>query len=362
MKKNKTKLITLLVLVVVIIAGVGIYTVLNHNSTAQALKDGDYVLGRYEPATGCYLGAYVVQDELLGGDMAEFNELTGKKHATFFRYFGYKEGDLKTLQEWLDEVEAVGGVPQVSLEPNQGLDEVVDDDYLHQLAEILDSVDGPVFLRFASEMNGDWTNYCQDSELYIEKWRLIHDFMEEHAPDVLMLWTVFSNPTSTMDDFYPGDEYVDWVGVNIYNVVYHNDNIEDVAVDEDPLDFLDYVYNHYGDTKPIQISEYGVTHYTVTDDDYHVDFACEKLTRMYSYLEELYPRVKAIYYFDVNNLVNAPEGRKINDYSLTSDEEVMATYQELISDDYFLSDFAEDHAGELAKDVAAQEAAEAATE
>ena len=306
-------------------------------------------LGRYEPINGCYLGAYVLQDESLNGDMQAFNEITGKKHATYFSYFGYKEGDMDALAEWLKETEAADAAPQVALEPNLGLEVVENDEYLIELAKTLNRVDGPVFLRFASEMNGNWTNYHDDPELFIEKWQLMHDVMAEYAPNVLMLWTVFSTPTNNIDDYYPGDEYVDWVGINIYNVAYHNNNINDVAADEDPLEFLDYVYKHYSDRKPIQISEYGVTHYTITDGQNYSDFACEKLRRLYENLEENYPRVKAIYYFDVNNLLNAPEGRRINDYSLTGDEHVLSAYRDIIADDYFLSDIQADYAGQQIK-------------
>src|SRR5699024_4131497 len=138
---------------------------------------------------------------------------------------------------------------------------------------------------------------------YIEKWKLVHDVMEKYAPKVMMLWTPFTTPQNSIMKYYPGDEYVDWVGVNVYNVVYHNNRLDQTAMHEDPLDLLDNVYDTFSARKPIQISEYGVTHYTITDDKYYVDFAIEKITRMYAGIYEKYPRIKSIFYFDVNNLV-----------------------------------------------------------
>lgn len=161
-------------------------------------------------------------------------------------------------------------------------------------------------------MNGTWTHYSGDPDLYIEKWKLIHKVMEEEAPNVMMLWNVFTMPEYTIEEFYPGDEYVDYVGVNIYNVLYHNDKLEVNSDFEDPFQLLDYVYNVYSARKPIVIGDFGATNYNVTDGLHHVDFAIEKITRMYKHIPHLYPRVKFIYYFDVNNLVNAPEGRKKN--------------------------------------------------
>lgn len=296
----------------------------------------NYTGAKFEPAKGTYLGAYVVQDESINGNMETFNEITGKKHASFFRYVGYGQPFPK---EWVEEVKAVGAIPQIAWEPNNGLDAVQDDEYLRTFAQEAAESDVPIFLRYASESNGDWTAYHGDADKYIEKWRLVHKVMAEEAPNVAMVWTVFTFPQGQILEYYPGDDYVDWVGVNVYNVVYHNGNINHFAADEDPLELLDYVYKTFSDRKPIHISEWGVTHYTITDGNYYVKWANNKLKRMYEGIRDEYPRVKAIYYFDVNNLVNAPEGRKINDYSLTSDPEKLQAYSNLTADSHYLSDF-----------------------
>ncbi|WP_204260547.1 glycosyl hydrolase [Bacillus sp. 22-7] len=289
---------------------------------------------KYEPRSGIYLGGYVLQDEYINTSMNTFNKLTGKTHASYFRYVGYGKPFPK---EWAEEVIAAGGFPQVAWEPNNGLEEVKDDEYLRQFAKDAGELKVPILLRYASEMNGTWTFYSGHSEQYIEKWKLVHDVMEREAPNVMMLWNVFTMPESTIDEFYPGDEYVDYVGVNIYNVFYHNDKIEERSDFEDPLRLLDYVYNTYSHKKPIVIGEYGATNYTVTDGKHHDEFAVEKITRIYKYLPELYPRVKYIYYFDVNNLVNAPEGRKINNYAITEKKSILNAYSDNIKTDRYLS-------------------------
>ncbi|ADD03468.1 copper amine oxidase domain protein [Thermoanaerobacter italicus Ab9] len=318
------------------ITPVGAQQLPKKNSNVRVLIEvDDYKLSKYEPKKGAYLGAYVYQDTLINGDMKKFNELTGKKHASFFIYVGYGS---PFPQKWIDQLKEVGAAAHIAFEPNNGLDQVKDDQYLRNFARKLKESGIPVFLRFASEMNGDWTAYSGDPKKYIEKWRLVHDVMEEEAPNVMMVWTVFTFPQSNILAYYPGDEYVDWVGVNIYNVVYHNNNIKLKADHEDPLELLNYVYDTFSERKPIQISEFGATHYTITDGKYYVDFAIEKITRMYNGLKTKYPRVKSIFYFDVNNLVNAPSGRRINNYAITDDERILKTYSNLISDPYFLSD------------------------
>lgn len=293
-----------------------------------------YLGAKFEPEKGCYLGAYVLQDSSINGSMEKFNELTDKKHASFFRYVGYGQ---QFPQEWVNQVKKVGAVPHIAFEPNHGLDKVKDDEYLRKFARDAFASGVPIFLRYASEMNGNWAAYSGDPAKYKEKFRLVHKVMEEEAPNVAMVWTVFTFPQWTITSYYPGDDYVDWVGVNVYNVIYHNNDISFKADHEDPLDLISFVYKTYGSKKPIQISEYGATHYTTTDNKEYITFAQSKIMRMYSGIKAKYSMVKGIYYFDVNNVKDAIPERRINNYALTDNASVLKTYQKVINDDYFLT-------------------------
>lgn len=324
---------------------------INEKAGTILIEKDNYVLGKYEPREGTYLGAYILQDELINADMNTFENLTGKKHASYFAYLGYKTGDVEKTKKWMEEVKANGSIPHLALEPNNGLDVVKEDDYLIDLAKMFGELDIPIYLRFASEMNGDWVAWNGDPNKYIEKWKLVHDVMEKYAPKVMMLWTPFTTPQNSIMKYYPGDEYVDWVGVNVYNVVYHNNRLDQPAMHEDPLELLDYVYDTFSARKPIQISEYGATHYTITDDKYYVDFAISKITRMYEGIYEKYPRIKSIFYFDVNNLINAPEGRKINNYAITDEPRITKAYKDLISSNNFLDHIKPDESGKIDKEI-----------
>jgi len=308
------------------------------------IEQDQYKLAKFEPPQGAYLGAYIIQDTLIDGNMAKFMEITGKKHVSFFKYVAYGS---PAPVAWIEECQVLGVVPHIAFEPNQGLDKVEDDIYLRKFARDLNETGSPIFMRFASEMNGNWTSYSGDPPKYIEKWQLLHDVLAEEAPQVMMVWTVFTFPQKTVLSYYPGDSYVDWVGVNIYNVIYHNNDLRMRADNEDPLALLDYVYNTFSTRKPIQISEFGATHYTITDQRYYVDFAMQKISRMYTGLKERYPRVKSIFYFDVNNLVNAPAGRRINNYAITDNEAILKQYATLIKDPYYLTDICENQEGVL---------------
>nr|WP_246628178.1 glycosyl hydrolase [Paenibacillus oenotherae] len=302
--------------------------------TIQTTMPG-YTLAKSEPASGIYLGGYVLQNPAIAFSMKTFNERTGRQHASFFKYVGYgKEFPTK----WVEQVKSTGAVPHIAFEPNNGLAEVKDDEYLQKFADEANKAGVPIFMRFASEMNGTWTNYSGDPEQYKQTWKMVHRIFSERAPNIIMVWAVLSLPEETIESYYPGDDYVDWVGVNVYSVKYHNDSRLHEADFEDPLDLLNFVYNRFSREKPIMVSEYGATHYTVTDDLTDNAFAAEKIKRFYGELPDKYPRIKAVFYFDVNNTTEYNEKRRINDYSITTEQEVLAAYSSAISRPEYLTE------------------------
>ena len=83
----------------------------------------------------------------------------------------------------------------------------------------------PIALRFAQEMNGNWYSWS-DGRFgnapgdFVAAWRHIHDlFAEAGADNVLWVWSVNrvdNLPDKTLARVYPGDSYVDWVGISGY--------------------------------------------------------------------------------------------------------------------------------------------------
>lgn len=100
----------------------------------------------------------------------------------------------------------------------------VADTYLHQFARAAAVWGKPFYLRFAWEMNGTWSPYGvgvngNTAADYIAMWRHVHAiFAAEGAADVRWLWC--PNVLGGASDFssmYPGDAYVDDVGLDGYN-------------------------------------------------------------------------------------------------------------------------------------------------
>ena len=83
----------------------------------------------------------------------------------------------------------------------------------------------PLWLRFAHEMNGDWYPWAEKVNGnrpgdYVAAWRHVHDiFQRAGVTNVTWVWSpnVLMPNTPSLASLYPGDAYVDWLGVDGYN-------------------------------------------------------------------------------------------------------------------------------------------------
>lgn len=304
--------------------------------------EATYTGAKFEPRVGCYLGAFIDLDSTISQTFLdqtgkvrrlpyEFEQLTGRPHASYFFYLGYGR---PLPIDWVTMLGMEGRIVHIALEPNAGLEYVKDDKFLHKLADDIRVTGARVFLRFASEMNGPWTKYHGDAKLYKEKFRLVARVMRERAPNVAMVWCPYTTPVRPMASYYPGDDAVDWVGVNMYSVTYHNQDRKLPASQIHPADMLDAVYDRYAKRKPIMIGEYAATHYSSLERRSQTSFAQRAVSGLYLALPRRYPRVKCINYFNGNNL--ELEHRKNNNYAVTQNPNVLQTYREVIASPYFL--------------------------
>lgn len=99
-------------------------------------------------------------------------------------------------------------------------------DYIESWAAGLKAYGKPVYLKFAHEMNGNWfpwgvgVNGNQAGD-FVKAWRHIHDrFSSNSVTNVRWVWNpniVYDSIPATLQDVYPGHDYVDWMGMNGYN-------------------------------------------------------------------------------------------------------------------------------------------------
>lgn len=207
------------------------------------------------------------------------------------------------------------------------------DAYLKETMEYLKSLDAPVLLRIGGEMNV-WQNLA-DPSLYKQAYIKIANVARQTAPNVALVFSPndVSNWNVDISGYYPGDSYVDWVGVSLYTNKYRNSQNPIVGKDfeemyygngayANPLTKLKNIVARYGSKKPIIITECGVGHGINGKSIDLNSFAKERVQMLYTYANMLYPQVKGIIYFDVD----LGSSNKYL-YSLSNRSQMMNQYQ-----------------------------------
>lgn len=204
----------------------------------------------------------------------------------------------------------------------------VDYGTVRSVLDTLNSYNKPMFIRFANEMNV--SSLGDDPQKYIEVFRTVADMVHEY-PNFAVVWS--PNDMGALDRpfeyFYPGDEYVDWIGVSCYSIKYFQGSQN--------TDYKNSVYFMTGDCafatnkikpiidfmsknniqKPVMISEGGVATGNVYGENLE-SWAAPRLRNMLWYLTMKYPQIKMINYFNTHR-ANEAEHFDISDYSYACD-------------------------------------------
>lgn len=299
-------------------------------------------LERLEPSAGCYLGAFIDRDSRLRqrmldsqvyGDVEQFNELVKKPHASFFMYRSYGQ---PFPTKWARYLKSNGAIVNIAWEPHDLSEITSDSRYLRNFVDSAKRLDHPVVLRFASEMNGAWTAYNGDPEAYKKAFRTVHQATRS-APKVALLWCPNAVPVKDIDAYYPGDDYVDWVGVNFYSVPFLDNDVKRSGARIHPTEHLKYVYDKYSARKPIAIGEWAASQQSSASEADFLPFGTNKMAQLYSSLPTRFPRVKMVNWYDKNNIkAEAKVDRRLNNYQLTEPREMLESYQRSIASDYFI--------------------------
>lgn len=184
----------------------------------------------------------------------------------------------------------------------------VDYNIIRKSLDHLAKYNKPMFIRFANEMNV--SSLGDNPDRYIEVFRNVANMVHEY-PNFAVVWS--PNDMGALDRpfeyFYPGDEYVDWIGVSSYMKKYFQGRKD--TLDKEAIYFMtgDYAWSTNalkpivkfmeanGINKPIMISEGGVATENQYGEDL-TDWASPRFRNMYYNLIMKYPQVKLINYFN----------------------------------------------------------------
>lgn len=263
--------------------------------TEAEVGTAPYYGARLEPKNGVYIGMAAQTDienfRPLGSYMA-YIDSPGQTDLYFPQSKYSREDNVITTVGWNFST----------------LDEVNYDNIAATLAT-LNGYNKPMIIRFGAEMNGNALG--DDPQRFIEVFRNVANMIHQY-PNFAVVWS--PNDMGSLDRpfqyYYPGDEYVDWVGVSCYTFKYFMGTTD--VLERNKIFFMNHQYGwatnkikpllefmkEYNIQKPVMISEGGVDTSNNIDGD-NSEWASARLRNMMYYLAMRYPQIKLINYFNV---------------------------------------------------------------
>ncbi len=181
------------------------------------------------------------------------------------------------------------------------------DVFITRFAEKLKSLDSPVFLRFAHEFDNPFYPWyiSGDSASLKFKNAWIHTyeiFKNIEANNVIWVWNPWK--PENVAAFYPGQDYLDWIGVDIlnYGILNKNGTWQD----------FDSLYYHFHEefknlpSTPVIISEFGALQEAGNQNKW--------ITNAFISIENKYEEIKSVIYFNSKVDNNWPDGLQRNGY------------------------------------------------
>ena len=140
---------------------------------------------------------------------------------------------------------------------------------IRQFAREARALQHPFLFRLCNEMNSDWTSYggvvnMADPDIFVENWRTIYQIFQEEGVDNCIWVYNPNNRNAPPDDwngalnYYPGNEYVDLIGVTGYNTgtYYHSRWLEEWRGFTEIYDEIQEYYGKYFSAFPWIITEF----------------------------------------------------------------------------------------------------------
>jgi len=297
-----------------------------------------------EPGTtlqhSVFIGASLGSGEPTAQKISIFKQQSGRDLSMAVWFLGWDQPfPVETCKTLYDD----GVIPHITWEPHFWysddkitLNDIISgkhDDYILSWAEGIREYGGPLFIRLMHEFNGNWydwgiANNGNDPQRYIAAWRHVHDLLSENgAENVKYIWNVghdslpdedWNNPLLA----YPGDDYVDWIGIDGYNWGTFYEWSSWKEFDEVFIPMYDLLVAAYPD-KPIMIPE---TATLPNGGD-----RAEWISQIPEHLNR-FPNIKAIAWFDV-----VKEG----DYRAAATAESARAWKIFMNEEYIKSDHQE---------------------
>ncbi|MGH8047083.1 MAG: glycoside hydrolase family 26 protein [Chthoniobacterales bacterium] len=282
------------------------------------------------PERGAYFGAFVdagdTEDDVNLERVQRFEDLIGRHLAIVASSSYWGEGTFPTAN--LELIRRHGSVPLVFWSPwgkpyeqdsgpdKFSLDNILAgkfDVYIDHWADSARAYGTPFLVSLCNEMNGSWfpwSGYFYGAEKPLgggkfagpEKfktaWRYIVDRVRARGAGNV-LWVFHVNNYGVTNDawnsykqYYPGANYVDWLGASVYGMQFRNRHDHWVDFDDDLLDEPYRWLAALDPQKPIMVAEFGVGEFPEQGNK------AQWFAHAFASIEKRFPRIKAAVYWN----------------------------------------------------------------
>lgn len=297
----------------------------NENTISESeykiiIKKENYKYEKYEPYNSCYLGADVLSSKNINYSIDGFNKNTNKKHGISLYYLtvGNVIPDLWVLECIRNTI-----TPCIILQPLDNKNPY-QKYLLEKSIKSFNKFNIPFFVQIypnPSKINGS-------NKDYIEFYKYASDLIDEFAPNVAKIWAVEDSNLYESILYYPGDSYVNWIGLCMYIDFEELEN-------NDVINSINMFYETYEIKKPLMIAQLGISDYSNKTQEYAVKQKLDLLSNIYYKIISEYPRIKAINYLNYNNIILDQGKMTGNNYSLTNNSSILKCYTDIVGNNYF---------------------------
>jgi mannan endo-1,4-beta-mannosidase len=186
-------------------------------------SDPGQARGPLSTAPASYLGVYEHGPPMNYQPVAEFTRAAGRRPNLVGYYSGWSEPFQASFAQ---TVNSHGAVTVLQWDPTDarvaGIVAGRYDTYLRSFADGVRQFGKPVVIGFGHEMNATWYSWGYrhvPPGTFVAAWRhIVKLFREQGADNVTWLWTINADLPSTgpIADWWPGGDYVTWVGIDGY--------------------------------------------------------------------------------------------------------------------------------------------------
>jgi hypothetical protein len=308
----------------------------------ESSGDSPLYLMKIKPKEGyCYHGVFVGTTDynndyfglstLMPPFTADANK--GVRILQQFISWAYSSVTFLTLQQDCNEILDYGAYPMITWEPdckNADIAAGLRDSYIESWAASIKNWKKPLFIRLMHEMNASWYvwglgNSGNTAESYIAAWRYVVDkFNSIGTSNVTWVWCPNVDPLDKIGVCYPGDDYVDWMGIDVYNwgsSYPWGRNLPFIQILAAPYQVLTSL-----SSKPIMMAEY-----SSVDTVFGVDKA-EWTSNALIKIKSDFPAVKAALWYSE---IKVQDGITF-DWRIESSTSARDAYRNGIADSYYL--------------------------